>query len=253
MKVSVITVCYNSEKTIEDTLTSVSSQIYSNIEHIIIDGGSSDNTLNIIESNKSFINIIKSEPDNGLYDAMNKGLELATGDIIGFLNSDDVYYSPNTILNVVNCFRSSNSLSVYGDLIYVSQDNIDRIRRHWVSSCYNKSFIRGWTPPHPSLFIKKCVYNDNGNFDTSFKLASDFDLMLRFFEISKISSFYLPEILVKMRLGGKTNKSFYNILIQNIEILMSFKKHKISVNPMLYLINRIFPKIFDLLKQKFIF
>ena len=250
MKVSLITVCYNSESTIAETINCVLSQNYSDIEYLVIDGGSTDNTLNIIEEYKSQIDFFISEEDNGLYDAMNKGIMNASGDIVGILNSDDLYYSNTIIKSVAECFKLYKKDIVYGDLVYVNKNNINKIHRHWHSSYHtSNSFLRGWHPPHPAVFVKRNLYCKYGFFDLSFTLAADFDLMLRFFEFYNVSTHYLPDILVKMRLGGKTNQSFFNILIQNIEIFKSFKKYNISVFPPSYLIRRLFPKIIDFLKH----
>lgn len=254
MKITIITVCYNSEVTIEDTIVSVINQNYRNIEYIIVDGNSVDNTLNILERYKSHINLLISEPDNGLYDAMNKGIKNATGDIIGILNSDDVFYSETTIANVVNTFKLIDVDAVFGDLVYVSKYNLSEIKRHWCSSMNNAAnFVSGWHPPHPSLFIKKKVYNKYGSFDLKFSLASDFELMFRFFHINDIKYSYLPETIIKMRLGGETNKSLKNIIKQNLEILNVFKKYNIKISPLIYLYQRLFPKFVDLLRVKLSF
>lgn len=251
MIVSIITVCYNSEDTIEETILSVSRQNYNLIEYIIIDGGSSDSTIRIINNYKNHIDFFVSENDFGLYDAMNKGIDNATGDIIGILNSDDLYSSDNVITKVVEAFEKNNFNALYGDLVYVDRKNTNHIKRYWRSSSSNvTSFIQGWHPPHPTLFIKKSVYESYGFFDLNYPLASDFELMFRFFHIFRVSHFYLPETLVKMRLGGQTNKSFINILKQNFEILNVFKKYNIKVFPLFYIYKRLLPKFLDLIFVK---
>jgi len=245
MKISIITVCYNSEKTIETTFKSVLEQTYNNIEYIVIDGKSSDNTLKIIEKYSDIINVLVSEQDNGLYEAMNKGIKLATGDIVGLINSDDLFCDPEALSKVVKVFETNKNLdSVYADLFYVSQKNINHISRRWISGL-QKPFKYGWHPAHPTFYIKKSVYDKYGLFDLSFKLAADFEIMLRFLDRFKISTTYLKEPLVKMRLGGETNKSFKNIFNQNLECLRAFKKNDLKVIKLLYPIFRIIPKIFQ--------
>lgn len=248
MKISIITVCYNSEETIESTILSVKMQTYRNIEYIIVDGCSGDNTLNIIkkyevEFNGNYIWI--SEPDKGLYDAMNKGIKLATGDIIGLINSDDIFCDKQAVEKVMTVFRENPKLdSVYADLYYVSQYDIDNIVRKWISGKQRK-FDSGWHPAHPTLYLKKSVYENYGVFNIDFKLAADFEFMLRIFDKYKISSFYLDEVLVKMRLGGTTNKSISNIYKQNVECIRAFSLNELSVNRILYPLFRVWPKLFQ--------
>jgi glycosyltransferase involved in cell wall biosynthesis len=248
MKVSIITVCFNSEKTIEDTIKSVLNQTYIDIEYIIIDGGSHDSTINVIKSFESQFNkrlIWISERDNGLYDAMNKGIKLATGEVIALLNSDDLLCDEQALEKVVDVFTHNPKLdSVHADLYYVAQNDTNKIVRKWRTG-KQRLFKRGWHPAHPTLYIKKRVYEKYGLFNLDFKLASDFELMLRFFEKDRISSFYIPESFVKMRLGGETNKSFRNIYQQNLECLRAFKINKINVNKWLYPFYRVLPKLFQ--------
>ncbi|GGP06534.1 glycosyl transferase [Cloacibacterium rupense] len=248
MKISIITVCYNSGKTIEDTFKSVQSQSYKDIEYIVIDGGSKDNTLQLINQYKEIIDYTVSEKDKGLYDAMNKGIEKATGDVIGFLNSDDLFCDDKAVEKVMNIFNENPKLdSVYADLYYVDQNNADKIVRKWITS-KQKKFKYGWHPAHPTFYIKKEVYNQFGGFDLKFKLASDFEIMLRFLEKYKISTLYLPQPLIKMRLGGETNKSLGNIFKQNKECIEAFKDNDLRVNTVLYPFFRIIPKFFQYLK-----
>jgi glycosyltransferase involved in cell wall biosynthesis len=230
MKISIITVVYNNEKTIENAITSVLSQQYKDIEYIVIDGNSTDNTKNIIEQYASNIGKFISEPDGGIYDAMNKGIELATGDVIGVLNSDDLYYNDMVIANVAKRFiEKPDLLMVYGDLVYVNAENTDKIVRKWVSKPYSKRFFEyGNVPPHPTLFVRKKVYTQYGLFKIKYKLAADYDFMLRVFKASGFLSDYIPGVMVKMRLGGATNKSFKNILNGNKEILDSWKENSFN-------------------------
>lgn len=245
MKISVITVCYNSAKTIKDTMLSVNQQLYKNKEHLVIDGNSSDNTLEIIKKNSSKETIIISEKDKGIYDAMNKGINLAKGDIIGILNSDDLYANNNVLSKVASVFRKNNKIdSCYSDLIYIDKINISKIIRYWKSSNFIQgSFSKGWSPPHPTLFVRRSVYKLFGNFNLSYRIASDADLMIRFFETHKIKSLYIPEVWVKMRTGGISNRSIKNILTQNLEILSILKANGFNVNSLIFLLKKFFFRI----------
>jgi glycosyltransferase involved in cell wall biosynthesis len=246
MKISIITVSYNSSATIESTIQSVKNQTYSNIEYIIVDGGSKDSTLNIIKKfEKDFQGklIWVSEPDNGLYDAMNKGINLASGDVIGLINSDDLFCDKCAIEKIMNVFAEMPNLdSVYADLYYVSKNDTNKIVRKWMTG-KQRLFKTGWHPAHPTLYLKKEVYKKFGSFNLDFKLAADFEFMLRIFDKYKISSFYLQEVIVKMRLGGETNKSINNIFKQNIECIKAFVFNEIKVNKILYPIYRVIPKL----------
>lgn len=245
MKFSLVTVTYNSAQTLRDTITSVLSQTYQNIEYIIIDGLSKDDTVEIIkEYEPQFNGRMKwfSEKDYGLYDAMNKGFRLATGDVIGIINSDDLIAQPDAIEKVMKCFQSDDSVdAVYADLYYVAQNDTSKIVRHWVSG-KQKSFAKGWHPAHPTFYVKREMYQKYGLFDLDFKFAADFELMLRLIEKEHIKLHYLPEPLVRMRLGGTTSKSFGNIKKGNIECIKAFKKNEIKVS-VLYPLYRLLPKI----------
>lgn len=211
MKVSIITACYNSSETIRATIESVLSQDYAEIEYIIVDGQSKDNTLHIVNQFSSRIAKIISEKDDGIYFALNKGLSLATGDVIGFLHADDIYADTEVILKVVERFKTSNAEAVYGDLQYVDRKDTSKVIRNWKSGEYKDGMFRkGWMPPHPTLFLKKSVYDKFGNFNTTFKTAADYELMLRMIHKHKISVTYLPEVLVKMRVGGVSNVTLKN-------------------------------------------
>lgn len=246
LKISIITVCFNSSKTIEDTIKSVVSQsFFENIQYIIIDGGSTDTTLEIISKYRDKIDVVVTERDNGLYDAMNKGVKIASGDVIGFINSDDIFCDNQALEKVIKIFYDNSSLdSVYADLYYVSQYNQSVIIRKWISG-EQKSFSVGWHPAHPTLYIKKIIYDKYGLFNLDFKLASDFELMLRFFDRYKITSYYIPEVFVKMRLGGETNKNLVNIFNQNFECIRAFRLNGLKINFILYLTRRLLSKIFQ--------
>ena len=250
MKISIITVTFNCELYIADCLASVKAQKYHNIEHIIIDGGSTDKTISIVKK-FSHIKKIVSEPDKGIYDAMNKGIKIATGDIIGFLNSDDFYSNNKVISKVVKEFEKDSFLDAcYSDLIYVDQFNTSKTIRYVKSSKFQEGlFSKGWCPPHPTFFVRRSVYKKFGNFDLSYKFASDVDLMMRFLEKYKIKSKYIPEVWVKMRMGGVTNKNLKNIWLQNKEIIHSFNKNNLSVNLLKFLILKIISRILQYFKR----
>lgn len=218
MKISIITITYNSASTIVETILSVLNQSYKNIEYIIVDGNSTDDTLKIIDNYRSKISTVVSEKDNGLYDALNKGISLATGDVIGILHSDD-FYSNNLVLEkYAATFLKTGADAVYSDLYYVDKDNTSKIIRKWKSGKYTpNSFLFGWMPPHPTFFVKSELYKKYGNFNIQFKTAADYELMLRFIYANKISVSYLPEFTVKMRTGGKSNVSLQSRLNANME------------------------------------
>ena len=221
--VTIITATYNSEITIADTLTSVNSQTYNQIEHLIIDGISRDHTLDLIHriSPKA---IIHQGKDSGIYDAMNKGISLAQGDIIGILNSDDFYASSTVIEDVVAKFEETGCDALYGDLDYVNESDTSRVTRRWISGNQKmNSFLYGWMPPHPTFFVKKSVYEKYGSFNLKLWSAADYELMLRFIYKNKISLAYLPKTLVKMRMGGQSNKSFKNRFIANKEDRLAWR------------------------------
>lgn len=226
MKVSIITVTYNSAETLRETLRSIASQDYQNLELILVDGGSTDNTLAIAEEFKSIITKQISEKDKGLYDALNKGLTMATGDVVGILHSDDFYLNPQIISKYVRCFDQTQADAVYADLYYVDRSNTKRIVRKWKSGTYHsRSFYRGWMPPHPTFFVKRRVYEDYGDFDLKFKTAADYELMLRFILKHQITLGYLAEYTVKMRMGGASNASLGNRLNANKEDRSAWKKN----------------------------
>ena len=249
-KITIITVCYNSDKTIKDTLESVKNQNFKNIEHIIIDGMSTDQTLFIVKKYPHIKKII-SETDDGIYDAMNKGIEIATGHIIGFLNSDDLYVNNDVISKVVKEFKNDVSIDAcYSDLIYVDRHNTSKIIRYVKSSEFKENlFSKGWCPPHPTFFVRRIVYERLGKFDLKYKIAADVDLMMRLLEKYKIKSRYIPEVWVKMRMGGTTNVKLKNICLQNKEIFHSFNKNDLSVNYFKFFIYKIISRAVQFLKK----
>lgn len=242
--ISIITVVFNNCQTIADTLNSVREQTSQVLEHIIIDGGSTDGTQEIIENNLYSNLKYISEPDQGIYDAMNKGIDLASGDIVGFLNSDDVFFDESVINDIKYCFDKHPLTKIlYGDLVYVKKENINKVIRQWVSKPYHSTFFEeGHVPPHPSFFVKRDVLVMAHGFDLCFQIAADYDLMFRLLNIEKIPSFYLSRNLVRMRLGGKSNQNFRNIILGNKEIFMVWKKHKKKI-PINFWFGRYYNKI----------
>ncbi|MBL4706349.1 MAG: glycosyltransferase [Flavobacteriales bacterium] len=227
MKVSIITISYNSEETIEDTIKSVVDQDYDNIEYIIIDGNSKDNTLQIIDKYKGGISKIVSEQDQGIYDAMNKGVQMATGDLIGILNSDDLYASNQVVSSVVNQIGDAQCL--YSDLVYVERENTEQVTRYWKSGEYQPGwFKKGWMPPHPTFFVRKDCYDKFGLYSLELKSSADYELMLRFIHKNKISVKYLPQTTIKMRVGGQSNVSIKNRLAANKEDRTAWKMNGLS-------------------------
>jgi len=229
MKVSIITVCYNSGKTIEDTLKSVQGQTYPNIEYIVIDGKSKDDTNEIVKSYCNVVSIHVSEKDDGLYDAMNKGIRLATGDIIGVLNSDDIFANETIIANIVEAINGASG--VYGDVGFYHEDDFSLKKRHYSSKGFNMSkFSRGMMPAHPSLYVLRNCYEDAGFYRTDFKIASDFDMTLRMFLLPNVSFNYIEKEIVKMRLGGVSTSGLKSNYTLNSEILESCKDNGIKAS-----------------------
>lgn len=244
MKISIITVVYNNKGTIANAIESVLSQNYKDIEYIIIDGKSTDGTLDVINYYSSRISKIISENDKGIYDAMNKGLKLASGDVIGILNSDDFYANDSILSEVMSQFNKDHDLDIlYGDLVYVKPDDVNKLVRKWKSKSYNPNFFEnGDVPPHPSLFVSSRVYKEAGFFNLKYRLASDYEFMLRIFKKFSFKIKYLPIVFVNMRLGGATNKNLKNIINGNAEILSSWKDNGYSI-PLLLIPKRIFKRL----------
>jgi glycosyltransferase involved in cell wall biosynthesis len=266
MKVSLITVSYNSARTIADTLKSVQSQTYKDIEYIVVDGNSSDGTIEIVkqfldsakdvsqdasqdsgkdvsqdaskDASQGVVTKFLCERDKGIYDAMNKGLAMATGEVIGVLNSDDFYCSNDVIEEVVRAFQQNNTDCLYGDLNYVDPIDTSKIVRKWRSGSFRKqNFLKGWMPPHPTFFVRKSCYDKFGKFDTQFKSAADYELMLRFLFKESCSAVHLPKVMIHMRAGGVSNVSLKNRIRANREDRLAWK------------INGLKPKWFTLLRK----
>ncbi len=232
MKISIITITYNSAQTLEDTLKSVTSQDYPNLEYIIIDGKSKDTTLQIVDKYKSGIAKVVSERDKGLYDALNKGIKHATGDVIGMLHSDDLYANESVISSVMKKFAEDPSIEgVYADLVFVNRNDTNKSMRVWESGTYQEGdFLKGWMPPHPTFFVRKEVYEKFGGFNTELKLSADYELMLRLIHKNNIKLAYLPQVIVKMRMGGVSNVSFFVKLKANLEDKLAWKLNGMKPN-----------------------
>ena len=241
MKITIVTVTYNSEKYLSHCIDSIQSQTYKNIEHIIVDGNSTDNTVKIIKQYGEKISKWISEPDRGMYDAINKGIAMATGEVIGVLNSDDMLYSNDVIENIVKTFKEQKVDSVYGDLQYVDQEVTSRVFRTWRGKSYDRNlFKRGWMPGHPTFYIKKSLIDTYGGYENHYFTAADYEFMARYLFRHKISSFYMPKLIAKMRRGGASNNNIYHRFRANRRDYLAMKKNLI---PMPFLVSILKPLI----------
>ena len=246
MKISIITATYNSEAHIADCVRSVNSQTYDNIEHIIIDGASKDNTVKIIEETPNRVTKIVSEPDKGIYDAMNKGIRMATGDVIGILNSDDFFTSDDVIETVVDTFNNNDIDALYGDVHFVDPDDLNKCVRYYSSAIFKPSLFRfGFMPAHPSFYMKRECYEKYGLYALDYKIASDYDLLIRYLYKEKINYKYLKKDFVTMRTGGVSTENFNSSVTLNREIVKACKKYGIKTNMFLLSLKYLY-KIFEL-------
>ncbi|MDR1156269.1 MAG: glycosyltransferase [Bacteroidales bacterium] len=229
MTVSIITASYNNIETIESTIQSVLTQTYPNIEYIIVDGGSTDGTVDVIRRFDSAVANWVSEPDKGLYYALNKGIAMASGDVIGFLHADDVLHDLFVIASVMKLFLEKKCEAVYGDLVYVARNDMNNLIRFWKSCPFHPKLLRqGWMPPHPTLFVHRKIYEQLGTFNTEMRIAADYDMVLRFFKHPDFHSEYLPHVLVRMRMGGISNKNLVNMLRKSMEDYKAMKNNRIG-------------------------
>ena len=228
MKISIITVCYNMADTIEDSIRSVLSLSYDNVEYIIIDGGSTDGTDTVISRHGSHVAYYVSEPDQGMYDALNKGIERSTGDVIGVLHADDLFYDTAVLSSVAEVFCDPDIDCCWGDLVYVNKKKTDSIIRYWKSSPYSDERIKnGWMMPHPTLFVRRHVFERYGHYDTSFTIAADYDLILRLLYVKKVRGKYIDRVITKMRIGGTSNRTLLSILRKSREDIRVLEKNKV--------------------------
>lgn len=251
MKISIITVSYNCVTVIEDCLASVAKQSYKDVEHVVVDGASTDGTKDVLRVHRDQLALTLSEPDGGIYDAMNKGIANATGDIVGFLNADDFYAHEAVLKTVAQCFAEDPTLEAcYADLMYVDQLDTSRIIRYWQSNPFVPgSFSRGWCPPHPTFFVHRSVYELLDGFNLSYRIAADVELMMRFMELHKIHVKYIPDVWVKMRMGGTTNKNWQNVWVQNAEVLRILKSFGLSANPLRFFACKLWARSLQFLRR----
>lgn len=246
MKITVITVTYNSVATIADTVRSVLNQSYLDFEHLVIDGLSTDGTIQAVEAHRHPNLFLSSEPDRGIYDAMNKGFDRATGQIIGFLNADDLYADDDVLARIAKAFENNPHIDAcFGDLFYVTEDN-RAVVRYWKSKSFVPgSFAYGWAPAHPTFYIRRSALERFGGFDLSYQLAADTELMMRYLERGGARAIYIPRVQVRMRLGGKTNRSLRNIFLQNQEIFRAFKKNGIPFSIPAFLMHKFMSRLWQ--------
>ncbi|NJN27365.1 MAG: glycosyltransferase [Cyclobacteriaceae bacterium] len=248
MKVSIITVCYNSAAHLEDAIRSVANQEYGDIEHIVIDGDSKDGTQNLLEKHKQSLAKWVSEPDEGIYDAMNKGISMSDGQIIGMLNSDDFYYDNRVISRVVQAFADPAVDAVFGDLIFVDPKNLERTVRTYSSRKWHPGkFASGYMPAHPTFFVRREFYEKYGLFETDYKIAADYEMLIRLLYVHGLKYAYLPIKMVKMRKGGVSSNGFRSNILLNAEIVRACRTHGIKTNAF-----KIYPKYFNKVFELFI-
>ena len=229
MRISIVTAVFNRKDTIRSSVESVQSQAYSDVEHVVQDGGSTDGTIAIVREIACHATHLVSEVDEGIYDAINRGIARATGDVIGLMHSDDFFASNDVLAKVADKFSDPSVQGVYGDLQYVAADNPARVVRHWRSGHFSSAKLKqGWMPPHPTLYLRRDVFDAFGVYDTSFRIAADYDAMLRYLWGGKIKLAYIPEVLVKMRLGGESNRSIGRILRKSREDLRAIRKNGVG-------------------------
>jgi glycosyltransferase involved in cell wall biosynthesis len=229
MKISVITAVYNNRDTVAQALDSVLAQSHPDIELIVIDGGSRDGTLEILQAYADRLSVFVSEPDGGIYDALNKGIQLATGEVVGFLHSDDIFADEHVLARVAGALSASSVNAVYGDLVYVQDSDMSRVVRHWSAGNYSKSKLAwGWMPPHPTFYVRRSLYSELGSFDLRYRIAADYDTMLRFLGRGNVQPVYMPEVLVKMRLGGVSNRSLANIVQKSWEDYLVLRRNGVG-------------------------
>ena len=229
LKISVITAVRNRVATVGEALDSVHSQSWPDVEHVVIDGVSTDGTLELLETRRSEIAVLLSERDSGIYDALNKGLKLAKGDVIGLMHSDDVYADEHVLADIAAVFADPEIDAVYGDLDYVAQNDTSRVIRRWRSGEYSRVRLAdGWMPPHPTLYLRRHVIEHWGGFDETFRIAADYDVILRYFGKGRIRPAYVPRVLVKMRVGGESNRSLGRVFRKSREDYAALRRNRVG-------------------------
>jgi glycosyltransferase len=230
--ISVITVTWNCARTIEDCLQSVAQQSWTRREHVVIDGGSTDGTVALLEQHRQQLSTLVSEPDHGIYDALNKGIAASRSDVIGFLHADDFYAHTDVLARIADAFSDPSVCAVYGDLHYVQKEDTSRIVRHWASCPFDPIILRrGWMPPHPTLYVRRKWYDRIGGFDLKYRIAADYFSILQLFIQPGFKATYIPEVLVKMRVGGASNRSLKNIIRKSNEDYDALRRSGFSVMP----------------------
>jgi glycosyltransferase involved in cell wall biosynthesis len=229
LQISLVTAVLNRAGTLEGSLRSVKQQRHTDIEHIVIDGGSTDGTLDVIGAHRSHIAKMISEPDTGLYDALNKGIREASGDVVGFMHADDEFASPNALSRVASAFENPAVGAVYGDLVYVKKNDTSRVVRYWRAGQYHRAQLtQGWMPPHPTFYVRRDIYTRFGSFDTRYHIAADYENMLRILWRGRVQAAYIPEVLVRMRMGGVSNLSLFNMLHKSREDYAAMRQNGIG-------------------------
>ncbi len=229
MKISIVTAVYNRADTIGDALRSLQGQTHTDVEHIVQDGGSTDRTLDVIAELADPRLKLESVRDGGIYDALNRGIARATGDVVGLLHSDDLLAHGDVLAHVAQAFADPQVDGVFGDLVYVAKDNPDRVIRYWQAGAYAPERLRrGWMPPHPTLFLRRSIFEKHGDYDTEFRIAADYEAILRWLTRADLHLAYLPEVLVRMRVGGESNRSLGRILRKSREDLRAIRRHEIG-------------------------
>ncbi|MDP3673070.1 MAG: glycosyltransferase family 2 protein [Telluria sp.] len=229
LHISVITAVFNRASTLGESLRSVQAQTWPGVEHIVIDGGSTDGSLEVLAQHRDGIAQMVSEPDKGIYDALNKGIRRATGDVVGFMHADDAYASPDALRRVAEAFENPAVGAVYGDLVYVNKDDASRVVRYWRAGQYHRQRLtHGWMPPHPTFYVRREHYQRLGGFDTRFRIAADYDNMLRILWAGQVQAAYIPRVLVRMRTGGTSNRSLLNIVQKSCEDYSALRQNGIG-------------------------
>lgn len=229
MKISIVTATYNAARTLGDCLQSVSRQTHRDIEHWVIDGGSTDGTQAIVEAHRGQLAGFVSEPDDGIYDALNKGIERSTGEVIGFLHADDVYADADTLATIGAAFSDPTVDAIYGDLTYVDRNDTSKVIRYWKAGELTRArLFRGWMPPHPTFYVRCSVYQRLGLFDTRYRISADYDSIVRFLFAGRIRAVYIPAVLVCMRVGGISNRSLRTIVRKSAEDLQIMRRHRLG-------------------------
>jgi len=229
VKISIVTAAFNCASVVADCLASVAGQSHADLQHVVIDGASTDGTLDVLQAHRDAIAVLVSEPDGGIYDALNKGIARTSGEVVGLLHADDIYADNEVLARVAEAFANPEVDAVYGDLVYVSKSDPNRVIRVWRAGAFSPMRLRwGWMPPHPTLFLRRSLYERFGVFNTRYRIAADYDLMLRMLSQLSGKVVYLPEVLVRMRMGGVSNRSLSNIVRKSWEDYQALRANQIG-------------------------